>query len=120
MGENGLRGSRVGSRLFRDLGGRRRRPAAVVAGDGGACVEIRGASSLGPVEAGERPSEMECLPKVAESLRAEGSLRWNGPHAPCPNTVKRRLAGWSTLHRWKGIEGPFAAPSLRSALRLAV
>jgi hypothetical protein len=25
---------------------------------------------------------MECLPKVAESLRAEGLLRWNGPHAP--------------------------------------
>jgi integrase len=24
------------------------------------------------------------------------------------------------LHRWKGIEGPFAAPSLRSALRLAI
>jgi hypothetical protein len=61
---------------------------------------------------------MECLPKVAESLRAEGLLRWDGPHAP--NTVKRRLAGWSTLHRWKGIEGPFATPSLRSALRLAV
>jgi hypothetical protein len=27
---------------------------------------------------------------------------------------------WSTLQRWKGIEGPFAAPSLRSAPRLAV
>ena len=55
---------------------------------------------------------------VAESLRREGLLRCDGPHAP--NTVKRRLASWSTLHRWKGIEGPFAAPSLRSALRLAV
>ncbi len=55
---------------------------------------------------------------VAESLRAEGLLRSEGPHAP--NTVRRRLASWSTLHRWKGIEGPFAAPSLRSALRLAV
>jgi integrase len=56
--------------------------------------------------------------EVAESLRAEGLLRSDGPHAP--NTVRRRLASWSTLHRWKGIEGPFAAPSLRSALRLAV
>ena len=55
---------------------------------------------------------------VAESLRREGLLRCDGPHAP--NTVRRRLASWSTLHRWKGIEGPFAAPSLRSALRLAV
>ena len=56
--------------------------------------------------------------EVAESLRAEGLLRSDGPHAP--NTVRRRLASWSTLHRWKGIEGPFASPSLRSALRLAV
>jgi integrase len=56
--------------------------------------------------------------EVAESLRAEGLLRSDGPHAP--NTVRRRLASWSTLHRWKGIEGPFAAPSLRSALRSAV
>ena len=55
---------------------------------------------------------------VAESLRREGLLRCDGPYAP--NTVRRRLASWSTLHRWKGIEGPFAAPSLRSALRLAV
>jgi hypothetical protein len=47
------------------------------------------------------------------------ALEW--PPCPMPhNTVKRRLAGWSTLHRWKGIEGPFAAPGLRSALRLAV
>jgi hypothetical protein len=43
---------------------------------------------------------------VAESLQAEGLLRCDGP--PAPNTVKRRLANWSTLHRWRGIEGPFA------------
>ena len=54
---------------------------------------------------------------VAARLQTEGLLR-EGPHAP--NTVKRRLASWATLHRWKGIEGPFAAPSLRSAVRLAV
>ena len=35
--------------------------------------------------------------EVAESLRAEGLLRSDGPHAP--NTVRRRLASWSTLHR---------------------
>ena len=56
--------------------------------------------------------------KVADELRGEGLLRSEGPHAP--STVKRRLASWGTLHRWKGIEGPFAAPSLRSAVRLAV
>jgi integrase len=55
---------------------------------------------------------------VAAWLQAEGLLRREGPHAP--NTVKRRLASWATLHRWKGIEGPFSAPSLRSAVRLAV
>ena len=70
------------------------------------------------------PSKREVDPRhgmpadLAESLRAEGLLRSDGPHAP--NTVRRRLLSWSTLHRWKGIEGPFAAPSLRSALRLAV
>jgi len=55
---------------------------------------------------------------VAESFRAEGLLRCEGLHAL--NSVKRRLASWSTLHRWKGIAGPFAARSLRSALRLAI
>src|ERR1700750_2302684 len=55
---------------------------------------------------------------VDASLQAEGVLRRGGPTAP--NTVKRRLASWATLHRWKGIEGPFGAPSLRSAVRLAV
>lgn len=56
--------------------------------------------------------------KVAGALRREGLLRSNGPHAP--STVKRRLASWGTLHRWKGIEGPFGSPGLRAAVRLAV
>lgn len=70
------------------------------------------------------PSQHEVDPRhgmpadVANRLRAEGLLRSDGPHAP--STVKRRLATWGTLHRWKGIEGPFGAPSLRSAVRLAV
>jgi len=55
---------------------------------------------------------------VAVALRESDMLRSGGPHAP--STVKRRLASWGTLHRWKGQEGPFASPSLRSALRLAV
>ena len=56
--------------------------------------------------------------EVAAELRDAVLLRSAGPHAP--STVKRRLASWGTLHRWKGQEGPFHAPSLRSALRLAV
>ena len=55
---------------------------------------------------------------VAEILRAEGRLRSTGPHAPA--TVRRRLALWSSLHRWRGLEGPFGNPSIRNALRLAI
>jgi len=56
--------------------------------------------------------------EVTAALTDAGLLRSDGPHAPA--TVKRRLAHWSTLHRWKGIVGPFAAPSLHAAVRLAV
>ncbi len=55
---------------------------------------------------------------VADVLRAEGRLRARGPHAPA--TVRRRLALWATLHRWRGLEGPFRNPSIRNALRLAI
>jgi integrase len=55
--------------------------------------------------------------EVAAALSAAGLLRV-GPHAP--STVKRRLASWSALHRWRGILGPFASPTLRAAVRLAV
>ena len=55
---------------------------------------------------------------VANVLRAEGRLRSNGPHAPA--TVRRRLALWSSMHRWQGLEGPFSAPTIRQALRLAI
>jgi integrase len=55
---------------------------------------------------------------VAAALRAEGRLKSTGPHAPA--TVRRRLALWSSLHRWRGHEGPFASPSVRNALRLAI
>jgi integrase len=56
--------------------------------------------------------------EVAARLRGALLLRSGGPHAP--STVKRRLASWGTLHRWRGQEGPFASLGLRSALRLAV
>lgn len=70
------------------------------------------------------PAERETDPQhgmpaeVAAELREALLLRSAGPHAP--STVKRRLASWGTLHRWKGQEGPFHAPSLRTAVRLAV
>src|SRR3954449_4296542 len=54
---------------------------------------------------------------VAGVLRANDQLRVEGPHAPA--TVRRRLAHWSTLHRWRGLTGPFGAPNVRQALRLA-
>lgn len=55
---------------------------------------------------------------VTQSLRAQRLLRSFGPHAP--DTVGRRLATWSTLTKWRGLEGEFASPSLKSAIRLAV
>jgi hypothetical protein len=85
----------VGSRLFEDPDGRRHRRGAVVADDVGARVEIRGASSLGPCQARER-SRHGMPADVDESLRAEGLLRCEGPMPQ--NTVKRRLASWSTPH----------------------
>jgi site-specific recombinase XerD len=54
---------------------------------------------------------------VDSALRAGGYLRVDGPHAPA--TVRRRLALWSTFHRWRGLEGPFGAPNIRNTLRLA-
>ncbi len=55
---------------------------------------------------------------VEDKLRIQGFLRTDGPHAP--DTVRRRLATWSTLTRWRGLNGSFASPALKSALRLAV
>jgi len=55
---------------------------------------------------------------VTQSLRTQGFLRSLGPHAP--DTVGRRLATWSTLTKWRGLEGEFSSPALKSAIRLAV
>ncbi|MGB8288711.1 MAG: integrase, partial [Rhizobium ruizarguesonis] len=55
---------------------------------------------------------------VDENLRSQGFLKSAGPHAPA--TVRRRLANWSTLTRWRGFDGAFASPSVKSAIRLAV
>lgn len=66
----------------------------------------------------ERNPEHGMPEEVAAELRAEGRLKSTGPHAPA--TVRRRLALWSSLHRWRGLEGPFGSPSIRNALRLAI
>lgn len=59
------------------------------------------------------------MPSTVElSLREQGFLRSSGPHAP--DTVRRRLATWSTLTKWRGLIGFFSSPSLKSAIRLAV
>lgn len=55
---------------------------------------------------------------VEDQLRVQGFLRASGPHAP--DTVRRRLATWSTLTKWRGLEGAFASPRVKSAIRLAV
>ncbi len=55
---------------------------------------------------------------VEQSLREQGFLRSSGPHAP--DTVRRRIASWSTLTKWRGLTGVFSSPSLKSAIRLAV
>lgn len=55
---------------------------------------------------------------VDGNLRSQGFLKSVGPHAPA--TVRRRLANWSTLTKWRGLNGAFASPALKSAIRLAV
>ncbi|MBA8821853.1 integrase [Ochrobactrum sp. P6BS-III] len=71
-----------------------------------------------------RPQQREIEPDhgmpsaVEEELRQQGFLRVSGPHAPA--TVRRRLANWSTLTRWRGLEGAFSSPAVKAAIRLAV
>ncbi len=55
---------------------------------------------------------------VDENLRSQGFLKSVGPHAPA--TVRRRLANWSTLTKWRGFDSAFASPALKSAIRLAI
>ncbi|MCZ7450228.1 site-specific integrase [Agrobacterium rhizogenes] len=55
---------------------------------------------------------------VAANLRRQGFLKSTGPHAPA--TVRRRLASWSTLTKWRGLSGSFSSPALKKAIRLAV
>ncbi len=56
--------------------------------------------------------------EVAAQLKAQGALKSEGPHAP--GTVKRRMALWSSMHKWRGLDGPFGDGRVKTALRLAV
>lgn len=56
--------------------------------------------------------------QVDQLLRNQGFLKSVGPHAP--DTVRRRLASWSTLTKWRGVTGAFSSPALKQAIRLAV
>lgn len=56
--------------------------------------------------------------EVASALRAMGALKSTGPHAP--GTVKRRLSLWGSMHKWRGLSGPFGDGQIRTALRLSV
>lgn len=56
--------------------------------------------------------------EVDENLRGQGFLKSIGPHAP--DTVRRRLASWSTVTKWRGLSGAFSSPALKQAIRLAV
>jgi integrase len=109
--------ARVEPSRFGGLGGRYHWPAAAVASTTGALALKFVAHHLW--DPSKRASDpRHGMPRRRRDLTGGGLQRCGGPRAP--KTVKRRLASWSTLHCWKGIEGPFAAPSLRSALRLAV
>jgi integrase len=55
---------------------------------------------------------------VDQLLRERKFLKSAGPHAP--DTVRRRLASWSTMSKWRGFSGAFTSPALKQAIRLAV
>jgi integrase len=50
---------------------------------------------------------------VDENLRSQRFLKSTGPHAP--STVRRRLGNWSTLTKWRALDGALASPPLKSA-----
>jgi integrase len=67
-----------------------------------------------PAERARNPSHG--MPDDVEiRLKAAGLLR--GPQAP--STVRRRMSSWATLHRLRGLHGPFANPAVREAVKRA-
>ncbi|UES59928.1 tyrosine-type recombinase/integrase (plasmid) [Roseibium aggregatum] len=64
------------------------------------------------------PDDVAVSLEARKLLRGPKSDRLRLPHAI--STVQRRLASWSTLHRWRSLQGHFSDPDVRSAMRLAV
>ena len=59
------------------------------------------------------------MPESVElELRLAGYHKATRPHAPA--TVQRRLANWSTLTKWRGLDGAFTSPVVKSAVRMAI
>ena len=107
MGENTLRALASDLAYLEAWAVRADRRSPALAGGRGDPLEVR----LAKREAQRKHGMPQ---NVAESLREDGLLRSEGPHAPA--TV-RGAVELATLHRWRGIEGPFASPALRPALR---
>jgi hypothetical protein len=55
---------------------------------------------------------------LEEELRECGFLRISRKHGP--STVRRRLANWSIPTPWRGPEGAFSSPAIKSAIRVAI
>ena len=67
--------------------------------------------------------EVDTGPRHAGQRRAKPTrarVSCDPPDLTRPITVRRRLANWSTLTKWRGLNGAFASPALKSAIRLAV
>ncbi len=105
MGENTLRALASDLAYLEAWAVRADRRCPALAGGRGDPLEVR----LAKREAYRKHAMPQ---KVVESLREDGLLRSEGPYG-----AGDELA---TLHHWRGIEGPFASPTLRPALRVAV
>lgn len=55
--------------------------------------------------------------QVAEALIAAGLRR--SLAAPAPGSLGRRIANWSTFHRWRGTPSPFDLPTVKQAQKAA-
>lgn len=107
----------VGPRLPPGLGPRCNRQPPALAGAEALLLKFV-AHHLWSAEQRENDPAHGMPAEVELNLRQGGFLRVSGPHAA--STVRRRLAHWSTLTKWRGLEGAFASPALKSAIRFAV
>jgi hypothetical protein len=107
----------LGSRLSRSLGIGRHRTVAALAGARSPAAQIRCPSSLGPATPGDRSESRYACRRRREPSEPRVSQIYG---SACASHLRRRLANWSTLTRWRGFDGAFASPALKSAIRLAI